>query len=678
MSVRLSMVSSAQGGRHEVRAIPALFLALLLTAGLSAVRAADDLDVMSLEELVKVPVIQTPKFAINADFTPSLVSLVSRNDIRAFGWRTLGDALRSLNGFTVTSDHTYSYVGVRGVAAPGDYRSRLQLLIDGISVNENIYGSANIDSAFPMDMDLVEHIEIIHGPSASVYGGDSTFGVINVVTRSGGSFAGGEAAIGLGSGRLGEGRVTWGKTLEGGADVVLSYSGGYARGGDLSFPEFAAAGMDAAAQRVGGEQGRKLFARVKTDAWRATLIHSERTQIVPTGSYGTLFNSSAHTEADSFTLAEVGHDRQLSRENSWHSRIYVGQYRYQGDFPYDFPPYVLNRDRAKGEWWGLESRFLSTAWAGQRWIAGVEYKNNGKQHQVNDDLGYGCFGVGAAPCLDDSQQSRQLSVYAQDEITVGDTTYLTLGLRHDRMTAMPGHVSPRLGVVHQNSSGGVFKLLYATAFSDPSVYQRFYTTPTYLVGNPGLRPEHMRSLDLTWEQHLGANSRMSATLYHFRLQDLIGVSSATGLYENFSDVTGRGLEIEFQQHWRNRTMLRVGYALQQTTLAQGQLENMPRHALHGNLALPVPGSDWLLGLEGQALSRRAAGNAAGWVAGYGILNANLSYKPANRSWDLMLGVFNLFDRQYEDPVAADITLAGTRDRMTQLGRSLRLKLGLRF
>ncbi len=57
-------------------------------------------------------------------------SVLTRADIRAYGWRTLADALRTLNGYTITSDHTYSFVGVRGVSAPGDYRSRLQLLID--------------------------------------------------------------------------------------------------------------------------------------------------------------------------------------------------------------------------------------------------------------------------------------------------------------------------------------------------------------------------------------------------------------------------------------------------------------------------------------------------------------------------------------------------------------------
>ena len=69
---------------------------------------------VSLEDLLKVQVISTPKFALNAEFTPSSVSVLTRQDIRAYAWRTLADALRTLNGYAVTNDHTYSYVGARG------------------------------------------------------------------------------------------------------------------------------------------------------------------------------------------------------------------------------------------------------------------------------------------------------------------------------------------------------------------------------------------------------------------------------------------------------------------------------------------------------------------------------------------------------------------------------------
>ena len=174
---------------------------LLASALLAAALPAGAIDAISmeLEDLMQVSIVSTPKFAENPERIPSVVSIISAADIRLYGWRTLGAALRSLQGFNVTDDHTYAYGGVRGISQPGDYRPRQQILIDGQAMNENIYASAPADSAFPLDIGLIERIEVIRGPSAAIYGGDAMFGVINVVTRSGPS-VGGEAALKLGSG----------------------------------------------------------------------------------------------------------------------------------------------------------------------------------------------------------------------------------------------------------------------------------------------------------------------------------------------------------------------------------------------------------------------------------------------------------------------------------------------
>ncbi|MEN9479233.1 MAG: hypothetical protein RLZZ298_628 [Pseudomonadota bacterium] len=650
---------------------------LFLLAG--SVHGASEIpEDISLEDLLKVQVISTPKFALNAEFTPSSVSVLTRQEIRTYGWRTLADALRTLNGFTATNDHTYGLVGTRGVSAPSDYRTRLQVLIDGIPTNENIYGSASFDSAFPLDIDLIEQIEVVRGPSASVYGGDSTFGVINVITRSGGSLGGTEVSVARGSGKSSEGRVTWGTFTEGGTDIVLSYSGAYSSGHRLNFPDMANAGLDSVAYGVEGTQAGKFFARVRSDNWRATLLHSQRDEIVPNGSYATVFNDDRHREADSYTLAEVANDHRLNRENTLHTRLYAGKYTYKGDFPYDYPPYVLNQDRIYGQWWGFESRLLNTARQGQRWTAGVEYKANTRQDQKNEDAGYGCYGVSATVCLDDQRKSRQFSFYAQDEITVGDSTYLTLGLRHDRQSEMPGHWNPRLGLVHQNDSGGTFKFLYATAFSDPTVYQRFYATPTFSVANPNLVPERMRSIELSWEQRVGARTRLTSSLFFYRIQDLLGIDVSTGLSANLPDVLGRGVELELQHRWLNGAALRVGYTLQQPSTVSTYIENVARHSLRGNLSVPIFSTQWLAGLEGQLLSRRQTGDNGNWVAGYGVANANFTYQPSGKDWHVALGVYNLFDHQYNDPSGLDTSLAGTRAQTPQFGRTFRLKFTAHF
>ena len=428
----------------------------LIAAGLwlaaAPAQALDAID-MSLEDLLQVSIVSAPKFTENPDQIPSVVSIISAADIRLYGWRTLGAALRSLQGFNVTDDHTYAYGGVRGISQPGDYRPRQQILIDGQSMNDNIYASAPVDSAFPLDLGLIERIEVIRGPSAAIYGGDAMFGVINVVTRSGTS-VGRVASLKLGSGADRRLRLSWGGQV-GGADVLVSATGFGVHGRTLSVDDVNGDGSRRDLHRVGGEDGGQLFAKVRGSDWSFSLIHSKRERVVPTASYDTIADDHGHAETDTYTLLNLGKEWKLNAANTLHQRLYLGDYRYDGVFPYDYSadpaiadPRLMNVDLAKGSWWGIENRLVNTRWNGQRITLGIEYKSNWRQNQRNSDRGYGCVstsGVSSDPCLNDQRSSQQVSVMAQDEIQIGSATLLTIGASYDHVSQFGSFWSPRLG-----------------------------------------------------------------------------------------------------------------------------------------------------------------------------------------------------------------------------------------
>src|SRR5689334_836875 len=72
---------------------------------------------------------------------PASVTIITAEDIRRFGYRTLAEALQNVRGMIVNDDHNYSYIGVRGFAVPGDYNSRVLFLVDGHSINEGVFES---------------------------------------------------------------------------------------------------------------------------------------------------------------------------------------------------------------------------------------------------------------------------------------------------------------------------------------------------------------------------------------------------------------------------------------------------------------------------------------------------------------------------------------------------------
>ena len=173
---------------------------------------------------------------------PSSVTIVTAREIARYGYRTLADILRSVRGFYVSDDRNYSYVGVRGFSRPGDYSTRVLVLVNGHRVNDAVYDQAPVGSDLGLDVAMFERVEIIRGPASSLYGTSAFFAVVNIITRNGASLNG--VAVDVDAGTLGTGmaRVSGGKRLANGVDFALSGTMERSEGDTrLYFPAFDAA-----------------------------------------------------------------------------------------------------------------------------------------------------------------------------------------------------------------------------------------------------------------------------------------------------------------------------------------------------------------------------------------------------------------------------------------------------
>ncbi len=135
---------------------------------------------MSLEDLLEVDVtVATGSKARSVVRSPGIVTVISAEDIARSGAQDLVDVLRMVPGISIE----YDMGGLLGIGMRGIYATegKMLFLIDGIEINEDIYGAFNPGHRIPAA--LIDRVEIIRGPGSAVYGGYAELGVISIHTK---------------------------------------------------------------------------------------------------------------------------------------------------------------------------------------------------------------------------------------------------------------------------------------------------------------------------------------------------------------------------------------------------------------------------------------------------------------------------------------------------------------
>lgn len=146
---------------------------------------AEDLTGLDLDQLMTMEVTGVTRRAGSYVRAPAAVFVLTGEDIRRSGVRTLADALRLVPGLQVLRTNAQSY----SVTARGFGGDKLQVLLDDRSVYAPLTSTVFWDT-FDTYLDDIARIEVIRGPGAAVYGANAVNGVINIVTRPAADSAG--------------------------------------------------------------------------------------------------------------------------------------------------------------------------------------------------------------------------------------------------------------------------------------------------------------------------------------------------------------------------------------------------------------------------------------------------------------------------------------------------------
>lgn len=647
----------------------ALILGLTLALALP-VRAASTLTELSLEQLLETTVTTASKYEQKQNEVAGVVSVITRDEIKAFGWRTLDQALASLPGIHFTYDRLYSNMGTRGFGLPGDKNTRVQLAINGNRVNDTAFDSAAIGREFPLDLDLVERIEFIAGPGGAVYGQNAMFGVINVITRSGATVDGGELSVGGQTPQsLGEGRISWGKVLENGTNMLFSASGMHSRGEDLLM-DYPGTGISGLAVDQDGARDKEFFTRILHGPVSFDFIYGNRRKDDPAASFFSDPLTSGQYVRDKSILTQLAYQDSFARNTlDVLGRLFLGQYRFTGLFSFSGVPGL---GTGASNWSGGELRLLYKGVTDHKLMLGMEGQNNNRIEQTADDL--------TTPALDTkiTDSGTRLGIYTQDEWRLSDTWSTTLGVRMDHFNNAETLFSPRAALIWQALPETTVKAMYGRAHRAPNSSERNYEDGVTQVANPTLANETIDTLELNVAQRLTRDFSVRTSIYQWTMLDIVtlGIDPVSGLtqYQSGDKLRARGVELSADKTWESGGRVRGSVSYQNVEYVNGEEPlNSPQWLGKLNLSQPLPWPGLRLGYELQ-YDAKCQTKEGSYVDGYLLSNLTLTASKWVPQMEVSLGVHNLFDQHYEHPASN----TNWQNTLVQDGRSIWAKLDYRF
>ena len=634
-----------------------------------------DLTALTLEQLVNVQVEGAALHLQTLRDAPASVTVITAEDIYKYGYRTLGEAMASVRGFTLNDDRTYRSVGVRGFNLPWDYGSRILVMVNGHDMADHIFDSMLwFGDDFPIDMHLVKQIEIIRGPSSALYGSNGEFATINIITKP--PAEAGPPSLSTELGSFGEKKAQMMATVPVGKLARLLLSGTvFNDSGEspLYFP-----GLDTPqtnhgqAIRMDAQKGYHFFSNLTWRGWNITAVLSNRNQIQPVSWGDTVFNDRGTHVDETANYLDASYTREFATGTlRW--RLYYNQDRLRGRF--DFPlssggssGLVVedNRSASDSDWVGTQLTYRFD-------VAHLGTLTAGTEAQVDVRTFQGSQDVSPVPLdlVSIHRGDKMYAVFLQDERRLSSRWTLDLGLRLDGSAYRQSFISPRAALIYQPSINWTYKFLYGRSFRNPSVFDLFFEDGLTAVANPNARPERVDTAEVDVEHRIGKRLNLVTAAYGYELHDfLVNVFTASGLgqTQNAGIIHAKGFEMELQARpatWLDAT---ASFSIQAADTDTANLPNSPQHLAKLHFAVPL-GHKFDLSSGMQYYSSRETLAGASVKPVY-LADFTISSHRLLPNFDVRSGLRNAFNWNYSDPIALNPAV----DSMQQPGRTFFVEL----
>lgn len=541
---------------------------------------AEELPVYSFDEVV----VTATRTENDVKKVPASTQVITQEDIKRGGATSVRNALSMYANIFQKSK-------VRGgghdIIIRGMETKHSLVMVNGrrISNEADANGLGNAMSLDRININDVEKIEIVRGPSSALYGSEAMGGVLNIITKPSK-----EQTLLTGlehtsedtshwwhadTGRIGNFSMTldarFNKINRSMLDTATEsdpYGTAQTYNASLNYyvndHSYVNAYMDYYSQHLKTDTGTPVMKPITLTTSSGKMSLSGQAMLEGTGSkaykqknYGISWNGKTD-------------------KNDWQIQAYMSKFNWSttsntkvlGSIPpagmegmFNFllqkkNAYDFNHD--EHNMWAIEGRDSLRVNDHHRVTFGAEYvkdKVAGTGLGANGDSVYSITENGKTK----SSSEKTLSSYAaylQDEIEYGKW-FIVPAIHYDHHSAYGSHTSPKIGVTYNATDHFRIKANYGDGFKAPSVSQLYYDLDmemgrgnwVHLTGNPNLKPEKSKSWDLGVEAEFGKGYG-SLTYFDNDVDNLIASipkgkdSNGHNLhrYENVNKARIKGLE----------------------------------------------------------------------------------------------------------------------------------------
>lgn len=654
---------------------------------------AEELPVYSFDEVV----VTATRTENDVKKVPASTQVITQEDIKRGGATSVRNALSMYANIFQKSK-------VRGgghdIIIRGMETKHSLVMVNGrrISNEADANGLGNAMSLDRININDVEKIEIVRGPSSALYGSEAMGGVLNIITKPSK-----EQTLLTGlehtsedtshwwhadTGRIGNFSMTldarFNKINRSMLDTATEsdpYGTAQTYNASLNYyvndHSYVNAYMDYYSQHLKTDTGTPVMKPITLTTSSGKMSLSGQAMLEGTGSkaykqknYGISWNGKTD-------------------KNDWQIQAYMSKFNWSttsntkvlGSIPpagmegmFNFllqnqkNAYDFNHD--EHTMWAIEGRDSLRVNDHHRVTFGAEYvkdKVAGTGLGANGDSVYSITENGKTK----SSSEKTLSSYAaylQDEIEYGKW-FIVPAIRYDHHSAYGSHTSPKIGVTYNATDHFRIKANYGDGFKAPSVSQLYYDLDmemgrgnwVHLTGNPNLKPEKSKSWDLGVEAEFGKGYG-SLTYFDNDVDNLIASipkgkdSNGHNLhrYENVNKARIKGLENTLGYRFNDTLEFKVTSTLldaKDTSSGKDLTQRARLSQIYQLIYDDHKDTGWSAVLWNQLDYKFVTGKA--WESGesvkksYSLTNFSLTRK-VNKDTRVYGSVQNIFDKKDED------------------------------